>query len=125
MIDEIPILTILGLFTAGKMTLTGAEELRYKESDRLGALIAFLNQLDVQLTSTEDGFDFCGDPQFQFPSQIDMTIFQTYHDHRLVMSLEVLNLRKTGQPLQIEGKEWVKISYPSFYDHLSQLLQTD
>ena len=124
LIDEIPILTILGLLTNGKMTLNGAEELRYKESDRLGSLITYLKQLGVDFTETPDGFSFEGRSDFVFPETISDVVFETHHDHRLVMSLEILSLRRS-HPLNIKGKEWVQISYPSFYDHLSQLLQAD
>lgn len=124
LIDEIPILTILGLLTNGKMTLQGAEELRYKESDRLGSLIAYLKQLGVDYTEAPDGFSFEGNSKFSFSESIADLVFETHHDHRLVMSLEILSLR-SPHPLNIKGKEWVQISYPSFYDHLSQLLQAD
>jgi 3-phosphoshikimate 1-carboxyvinyltransferase len=118
-IDEIPILTIIGLFTDGVFTLRGAEELRYKESDRLGSLIELLKIFRIDFETYEDGFSFQGNPNWQVP-KIDAPL-KTYHDHRLVMALEILNL-KAASPLEIEGKEWAAISYPTFYQTLEQLI---
>lgn len=119
LIDEIPILTVLGLFTQGMFTLHGAEELRFKESDRLKALMETLKALKVDFTAYPDGFSFEGNPDWQVPKV--ETPLATHHDHRLVMALEILNLR-SFLPLPIEGKEWVSISYPGFYETLSRLL---
>ncbi len=121
LIDEIPVLTILGLFTQGRFTLRGAEELRFKESDRLGALIEILKALKVDLEVYADGFSFEGRPDWDVP-KIE-TSLRTYHDHRLVMALEILNLRSRS-PLPIEGKDWVSISYPGFYKALESLVTT-
>jgi len=119
LIDEIPILTILGLFTQGTFTLHGAEELRFKESDRLKALVDILRALKVDFTAYPDGFSFEGNPDWRVP-KVEIPL-ATHHDHRLVMALEILNLR-SFLPLPIEGKEWVSISYPGFYDTLNRLL---
>jgi 3-phosphoshikimate 1-carboxyvinyltransferase len=119
LIDEIPILTVLGLFTDGVFTLHGAEELRYKESDRLGSLIELLRQLGIDVEAYEDGFSFQGNPNWQIPHL--ETPLKTYHDHRLVMALEILNVR-ASRPLPIEGKAWAAISYPTFAETLDRLL---
>ncbi len=119
LIDEIPILTILGLFTAGRFTLRGAEELRFKESDRLGSLIHLLETFGVAVEAYPDGMSFTGNPVWEVPSVSKP--LETHHDHRLVMALEILNLRsKTALP--IEGTSWVGISYPGFYDTMQHLL---
>lgn len=119
LIDEIPVLTILGLFTDGVFTLQGAKELRFKESDRLAALIDILKVLKVDFMPLEDGFSFQGHSGWQVP-EIEEPL-KTHHDHRLVMALEILNLR-AAKPLPVEGKEWVSISYPGFYETLSRLV---
>jgi 3-phosphoshikimate 1-carboxyvinyltransferase len=120
LVDEIPILTVLGLFTKGTFTLSGAEELRVKESDRLGAMVTLLTMLGVKVDERPDGYTFTGNPDFNVP--VIETVFNTHHDHRLVMALEILNL-KANTPLPIEGREWVQTSYPSFYDDMAQLLK--
>ncbi|MCA9799071.1 MAG: 3-phosphoshikimate 1-carboxyvinyltransferase [Cyanobacteria bacterium HKST-UBA04] len=119
LVDEIPILTVLGLFTDGTFTVSGAEELRVKESDRLSAMVGILRRLGVSVDETADGYTFCGQSDFVVPV-ID-TPFETHHDHRLVMALEILNLR-ASTPLPIVGREWVQTSYPSFYADYNQLL---
>jgi 3-phosphoshikimate 1-carboxyvinyltransferase len=118
LIDEIPILIILGLFTDGVFTLRGAEELRYKESDRLQAMVDILQSLNVDVETTADGLSFQGNPNWQVP-KLEIPL-KTHHDHRLVMALEILNL-KARYPLPIMGKEWVTISYPEFYATLEKL----
>jgi len=118
LIDEIPILTVLGLFTEGTFTLHGAEELKFKESNRLQALLDILAALDIDVEPYDDGFRFQGNPDWQVPST--QTPFETHHDHRLVMALEILNLR-AASPLPIQGKDWVAISYPGFYNTLHRL----
>lgn len=119
LIDELPILTILGMFTQGWVSIRGAEELKVKESDRLGAMVSVLKRCGVVVEVFEDGYAFEGNPEFVLPPITDP--FPTHHDHRLVMALEILNL-KAAKPLPIEGQEWVKISYPGFYEDLTYLL---
>lgn len=120
LIDEIPILTILGLFTDGTFTLHGAEELRYKESDRLESMIHLLKRLGIDVEIYDDGFAFQGNAQWKVPSLEEP--FATHHDHRLVMALEILNLR-AETPLKVEGKEWASISYPGFFTTLERLIK--
>lgn len=119
LVDEIPILTVLGLFTQGRFTLSGAEELKFKECDRLAAMVWIMTALGVDVTPSEDGYAFTGNPHWQVPSV--STPFETHHDHRLVMALEILSL-KSATPLPILGKQWVAISYPGFYNTLGTLL---
>ncbi len=118
LIDEIPILTVLGLFTEGVMTIRGAEELKFKESDRLASMIGILRQLDVDVETYDDGFRFQGNPNRILPERAEW--FETHHDHRLVMALEILNLR-APDPYGIHGREWAAISYPNFFNHLAML----
>lgn len=120
LIDEIPILTILGLWTDGTFSVQGAKELRFKESDRLQALINLLRTLRIKVTESEDGFSFTGDPDWKVPEIT--TPFKTHHDHRLVMALEILNLKATT-PIPIEGKEWAAVSYPNFHRTLQNLIR--
>jgi 3-phosphoshikimate 1-carboxyvinyltransferase len=118
-IDEIPILTVLGLFTDGVFILRGAEELKYKESDRLASMIGILRQLGIEVDVYDDGFRFQGNSQWLVPPV--ESPFETFHDHRLVMALAILNLR-AKKPLTIIGQEWASVSYPTFFETLERLL---
>lgn len=123
LIDELPILTILGLFTDGTFTLRGAEELKVKESDRLQAIFDWLTAFGIEFTAYPDGVSFAGNPHLKLPE--GLSPFKTHHDHRLVMALSILNLRANPtQPLQIEGQDWAAVSYPGFFKTLEQLQQS-
>jgi 3-phosphoshikimate 1-carboxyvinyltransferase len=118
LVDEIPILSILGLFTEGTFTLKDAGELRVKESDRLKAMADYIKSFGVPLLETEEGYSFTGDPDRVLNNP--MKPFETYHDHRLVMALMIASL-KAKSPFNIEGKAWADISYPGFAKALQSL----
>lgn len=121
LIDELPVLTVLAMFVDGTFKVTGAEELRFKECDRLQVMADVLTTLGFTPNVTQDGYTFTGSSQFVIPKSVETTLFNTFHDHRIVMSLEVLNLRSPFR-LNIEGTEWVSISFPGFYSQLKQIL---
>jgi 3-phosphoshikimate 1-carboxyvinyltransferase len=115
-IDEIPILAIAMLFADGTSLISGAGELRHKETDRLEALAEILKKAGADFTEFEDGFRITGNPEFE-PKAAD---FDSFHDHRIAMSAAVLGLM--GQaPSQITGAECTAISYPSFWEDLVYL----
>lgn len=121
LIDELPILTIAGLFASGSFSFRGAQELRVKESDRIFALCENLRNCKVEVTEYEDGLRLNGNPQ----TILDASIV-SFMDHRIVMSFEIAkilsqaNSAKTN--LKIEGQQWIKTSFPSFYDKLKEVV---
>lgn len=115
-IDEIPILAIAMLFADGTSQISGAGELRHKETDRLAALADILEKAGANFTEFEDGFRIKGDPEFM-PKAAD---FESYHDHRIAMSAAVLGLMGR-QVSQVAGAECTAISYPSFWEDLTFL----
>jgi len=125
LIDELPILAMAALFNQGTLTVTGAEELRHKESDRIQSLSDELAKLGVTLTTTADGFTVYGQPQRSFLSP--SVPLQAHNDHRLAMALTVLNVVADPSgwlqnPWPLVGKEWATVSYPAFYQQLTTLL---
>lgn len=107
LIDEIPILTIAGLFAEGEFVLNNAEELRHKESDRIKSLVNNLNRLNIEVEEKSDGFRFDGF------TKVDSSTFESFDDHRIAMSFAVLSmLLKNGG--SVKGFECVKISNPDF-----------
>ena len=115
-IDEIPILAVAMLFADGTSRISGAGELRHKETDRLSAMADILDSIDANFTEFEDGFQIYGDPDFRpRPAQLD-----SCHDHRIAMSAAILALMASGSS-QITKAECTAISYPSFWDHLAYL----
>jgi 3-phosphoshikimate 1-carboxyvinyltransferase len=115
-IDEIPILSIAMLFADGVSRISGAEELRHKETDRLTAIAQILERAGADFKEHKDGLEIKGDPDF-VP---DSATFQSYHDHRIAMSAAVLGLMGNSTSA-VEGGECTAISYPGFWDDLSML----
>ncbi len=115
-IDELPILTVAMLFADGTSRISGAEELRHKETDRLAAMAEVLEKAGADFTEHEDGFEIDGNPDFVPES----AIYNSYHDHRIAMSAAVLSLM-ANKSSQITHAECTAISYPSFWDDVTLL----
>jgi 3-phosphoshikimate 1-carboxyvinyltransferase len=115
-IDELPVLIIAMLRADGMSSIRGAGELRHKETDRLGAMAQVLKKAGASFKEFRDGFDIYGDPGF-IPKG---TTFASEEDHRIAMSAAVLALMAENHSY-IEGANCTRISYPSFWKHLSLL----
>jgi len=113
-IDEIPILSVAGLFAEGNFRIENAKELRVKESDRIKSLCENYKKIGVDVIEFEDGFELRGSP-----SNVSAT-FESYDDHRIAMTFGVLSslLEKGGS---VSGFECVGISNPKFYEQLTNL----
>lgn len=115
-IDELPILTVAMLFADGVSTMSGAEELRHKETDRLKAMSEILELAGADFKEFNDGLEIHGDPNFKpKPAQ-----YSSCHDHRIAMAAAVLSLMGDKSSI-ISGAECAAISYPSFWDDLKTL----
>lgn len=116
-IDELPVLTIAGLLAKGRFSYRGAEELRHKESDRISAMVKNLTSLGAQVEEFPDGLSVAGNPGFSPSGNI-----QSFLDHRIVMSFEILQkailLNGGKSNLVIDGKEWVATSFPDFFSKM-------
>ena len=112
-IDELPVLATLGTF-GGSVTVSGAGELRVKESDRIAELVAGLRAMGADADERPDGF--------QVRSGVRLTggTVHANHDHRLAMAFAIAALGATG-PTLIEGADAVAVSYPAFFDDLERL----
>jgi 3-phosphoshikimate 1-carboxyvinyltransferase len=132
LIDELPILSVAALFLDGTLTVQDAEELRIKESDRIQALESCYQQLGLPFAATPDGFTISGNPDMQAVAsgfRQKAMILDGAHDHRIVMAMMVLNqiLRSVDEAVptwDIQGREWVNISFPGFERTLSGLLKS-
>jgi 3-phosphoshikimate 1-carboxyvinyltransferase len=109
LIDELPALAALGAF-GGAVDVTGAGELRHKESDRISALVGGLRALGIEAEEHADGFAVR-------PSRPRGGEADAAGDHRLAMALTVAALAADGDS-RITGSESVAISYPGFFDVL-------
>ena len=116
MIDEFPILAVLAAFAEGETRVTGADELRVKESDRIKAIVAMLRVNGVGVEETEDGFivQGCGGP---VPGG---GVVETRHDHRIAMSALVMGTA-AQRPVSVDDVAMIDTSYPEFMAHMAAL----
>lgn len=114
-IDELPVLATLGTF-GGSVTVSGAGELRVKESDRIAELVAGLRAMGADAEERPDGF------HVRRGAQLTGGTVHAKHDHRLAMAFAVAALGAT-HATRIEGADAVAVSYPAFFDDLDALAQ--
>ena len=114
LIDEIPIIIIAASIANGATFIKNAEELRYKETDRLLAMSKFLEKSKIEHTLYNDGIKIFGNGQFIGGE------FDTYDDHRIAMSVAISSIIAKNKTI-INDHEVASISYKNFYKHLEQL----
>ena len=108
LIDEIPVIAVLATQAEGQTVIKDAQDLRNKESDRIKAIVTELKKLGADIEETPDGMIINGKTKLTGGIEAE-----TYHDHRLAMSLYVAGLL-CSKELLIKDFDWVKISFPEF-----------
>ena len=116
MVDEFPILFVAASFANGTTTMTGLEELRVKESDRLLMMYNGLKACGVNAEMTEDSMTIHGNGQ---PPKGGAMI-ETALDHRIAMSFLILGMG-CENPVTIDDAEPIKTSFPNFIDLMNGL----
>ncbi|MEL7545805.1 MAG: 3-phosphoshikimate 1-carboxyvinyltransferase [Pseudomonadota bacterium] len=116
MIDEFPILAVLAAFATGETRVTGAAELRVKESDRIDAVVDMLRVNGVEAEGTADGFvvQGCGGP---VPGG---GLVETRHDHRIAMSALIMGTASRA-PISVDDASMIATSYPDFFADMKEL----
>lgn len=117
LIDELPVIAVLATQCKGQTIIKDAQDLRNKETDRIKAVVTELKKLGADIEETQDGFIINGKTEL-----IGGCSVNTYHDHRLAMSLYVAGMI-CNQPVGIDGFEWVDISFPEFEKLICDLQQ--
>lgn len=115
-IDELPILMVAMCFADGTSEISGAEELRHKETDRLAAMKEILESSGANIEIKKDGMIIHGSPEFKPKA----AIYNPYHDHRMAMAAAVLATKASGES-EILDADCTAISYPDFWTHLHHL----
>lgn len=115
LIDEIPVIAVLATQAESKTVIKDAGDLRNKESDRIKVVVDELKKLGANIEETEDGMIIEGKTKLQGGVEVE-----TYHDHRLAMSLYVAGLI-CEKPLLINEFDWVNISFPEFEELMNNL----
>ncbi len=114
LIDEIPVLAVLGAASEEGLTIRDAQELRVKETDRIATVIENLRRLGVVAEEMPDGMHVPGRQSFRAAT------FDSFGDHRIAMAFAVAALHADG-PSKIDGAEAASVSFPSFYDLLASV----
>ncbi len=116
LIDEIPVLAVLGAVSEQGLTVRDARELRLKETDRIAAVAGNLGRMGVTVEVREDGFTVAGGQGFR-AARLD-----SFGDHRIAMACAVAALSAGGECL-IDGAEAAGVSFPGFFGTLRQLTE--
>ena len=114
-IDEFPVIFVAASAAQGTTVLTGAEELRVKESDRIQVMADGLQALGIKAIPTPDGMEITGGPQ-----ETQRAPIASHHDHRISMAMAVAGLRAPA-PICIDDCANVNTSFPSFVALMQQV----
>jgi 3-phosphoshikimate 1-carboxyvinyltransferase len=114
LIDELPLVACLAAYADGETRVTGAEELRVKESDRIAVVVGNLRMLGADADELPDGFVVRGTA----PTLRGRVV--THGDHRMAMAFGILGALP-GNEVEIDDRECVAVSYPDFWSHLSMV----
>jgi 3-phosphoshikimate 1-carboxyvinyltransferase len=115
MIDEIPILAILGTQIEGGLEIRDARELRVKETDRINAIVHNLRSMKANVDEFDDGFRV-GRSQL-FGAEVD-----SFGDHRIAMAFAIAGLLANGET-SIDNPECADISFPRFFETVESVVQ--
>lgn len=114
LIDELPLVAVLGSRAEGETRIEGAEELRAKESDRIMAMVSNLQALGVEAEELPDGLTVRGsDRPLAGP-------VRAWHDHRIAMAFGVLGA-VSGNDIYIDSPEVAAVSFPGFHELIDRL----
>lgn len=117
LIDELPLLAVVGSQVEGGLVIRDAAELRVKESDRIRATVENLRAMGVEVEETGDGMHVHG------PAPLVGARLESFGDHRIAMAFAVASLVASGET-EIEGaEECVRISFPEFFDLLDAVTE--
>ncbi|MFL5928563.1 MAG: 3-phosphoshikimate 1-carboxyvinyltransferase [Gaiellaceae bacterium] len=117
LVDELPLVALLGAFARGATVVRGAEELRAKETDRIETVVDSLRAIGVRIEAKRDGFVVRGAPARPRGGRI-----HARGDHRIAMLAGIAGL-VSREGVDLQDAECVAVSFPGFFDLLEQLAQ--
>lgn len=116
LIDELPMLAVVGTQIPGGIEIRDAAELRHKESDRLKTTADNLRRMGAEVEEYEDGIAVNG------PIQLSGASIDSYGDHRIAMAFSIAALIADGES-EIHNAECASISFPEFYTLLNSIVR--
>ena len=120
MIDEYPVLSVAAAFAEGATTMTGLDELRVKESDRLAAVARGLELNGVDCTEGDMSLTVRGVPGGKGLGNARGEAVKTHLDHRIAMSFLVMGLA-SEYPVTVDDARMIATSFPEFMDLMAGL----
>ena len=114
LIDELPLVACLAAYADGETRVTGAEELRVKESDRIAVVVGNLRSLGADAEELPDGYVVRG------TSPVLRGTVVTHGDHRMAMAFGIL-AALPGNEIAIDDRACVSVSYPNFWTDLARV----
>lgn len=116
LIDEIPVLAVLGAASEDGLIVRDAAELRVKETDRIATIAENCRRMGVTIDVREDGFEIPGKQRFH-ASELD-----SFGDHRIAMAFSVAALTADG-PCAIHNADAASVSFPEFFETLRRIAE--
>ncbi|MBI4443604.1 MAG: 3-phosphoshikimate 1-carboxyvinyltransferase [Acidobacteria bacterium] len=116
LIDEIPVLAVLGTQTEEGLIVRNAEELRLKESDRIATVAENLRRMGATVQERPDGLEIAGRQQLQ-GAELD-----SFGDHRIAMAFAVAALAAQGESI-LRASDAAVVSYPNFFEKLEKVVE--
>jgi 3-phosphoshikimate 1-carboxyvinyltransferase len=116
LIDELPVLAVLGTQTENGLVFRGAQELRVKESDRIAVVADNLCRMGAEVEEFPDGLRIAGRQRLKGAK------ISSYGDHRIAMAFAVAGLIADGTTA-IDGSDCVQISFPSFFEIVARVAE--
>ena len=114
LVDEVPILSVAACFCDGESRISGASELRVKETDRLAVMARQLKAMGADIEEHDDGMTIRGG------RSLKGAVLDSETDHRVAMSLGVAAMLADGNS-SLARSEAAAVSYPTFWDELDRL----
>ncbi len=114
LIDEIPVLAVLGAVSEEGLTVRDAAELRIKETDRIATVAENFQRMGVTMEVTPDGFHVPGKQRLMAATT------DSFGDHRIAMAFAVAGLAADGE-CTVNGAEAASVSFPEFFELLEQI----
>jgi len=116
LIDEIPVLAVLGAASQGGLEIRDAQELRIKETDRIATVVDNFKRMGIEVEATPDGMRIPGRQKFKAAA------FDSFGDHRIAMAFAVAALAADGEST-IDNAEAASVSFPEFWKILNEIAQ--
>ena len=114
LIDEIPVLAVLGAASENGLVIRDAQELRVKETDRIATVADNFKRMGIEVEVTADGMRIPGKQKFRAAE------FDSFGDHRIAMAFAVAALRGDGEST-VDNAEAASVSFPEFWNILGKL----